>query len=191
MLTDAAMQEILANARSIDAAFRKYNVQMVISSDMLRAKQTWQLLLSASGSAQKAAPCLYARSLREVDFGDFGGKPEDAVIHGHTMSDYRRLTQQFYKSRKLFKYPNGEAVDAISRRCKNVLAMIYSLVNDKPDNAFDDFAVCIVGHNRLFRHLLVHLGYWDADNMFNNKLPHGNIYYAGNYTKLKLGQLCI
>ena len=123
--------------------------------------------------------------LREVDFGDFGGQHESHSIDGSTMDDYRQTMQQccvaihHHGRNRNCMYPNGESLLSIRNRCKGVINSICQINKDN-----DDVNIVIVGHNRLFRHLLVELGEWEPEKMFAEKLPHAKLVKLSNVTSI-------
>jgi broad specificity phosphatase PhoE len=114
--------------------------------------------------------------LAEVNFGKFGGTPESTEIDGKTMSDYRNLIM----ANADWSYPGGESKEQVEERVQQIIETLSMC--DK--HRFG--CVILVGHNRIFRHLLVALGQVSIDRMFDNKLPHGNfIDVSSTYEKYK------
>lgn len=179
-LAESAYSELDANLSHILECFAKYNVSDIYVSSMLRAKQTINYLDSKSSDIASIKHTVL-HDLHEVNFGAFGGQPEDTVIQDKTMSFYRNATKQMFAFDDYFSYPDGESSIDIRQRCLNVVANV-----DKRADYDTDYGIVLVGHNRLFRHLLVELGHWQADKMFDMKLPHGDIYYVGDYSELAI-----
>lgn len=170
-LTESALTELSDSMYDI---CRKLNGTAIICSTMLRAKQTAAEISKSLTYASKDHTILFTTDLNEVNFGDFGSKKEGFEINGLTMKDYRNLmvTEHLNLLRKrpwTTKYPNGEAFGQIIERCKNIIKRIELCKTQGYDT------VILVGHNRLFRHLLVLLGYWNPSNMFDCKLPHSKL----------------
>lgn len=114
--------------------------------------------------------------LAEVNFGLFGGTPESNVIDGKTMADYRDLI----RSGADWSYPDGDSKEQITEHVQQIIETLYTC--DK--HRFG--CVVLVGHNRIFRHLLVALGQVKQSNMFDAKLPHGKfIDISNSYEKYK------
>lgn len=112
----------------------------------------------------------FTKLLNEVDFGDFCNKPDDIVIRGLSMQDYRDKTVQYYLGNlDDIRYPNGESLHDIAIRCNKIIQMIQGC------RLFGADKVLLVGHNRIFRHIAVQLNLIRATKMFDQKFPHGSI----------------
>lgn len=170
--TDEAMQELRVNAREFVKTLSKKVV--LLCSPMLRAKETAEEIMHACIKHHSCLQYEVIDALQEVDFGDFGGKPDTEEVNGLTMTDYRKATAKYYRQGDSFKFPNGESSDDISKRVSTV---IYDTVRDRfiCNPAYDDYDVILVGHNRFFRHVLAELGMTKPDMMFAAKLPHAQL----------------
>lgn len=149
----------------------------IICSTMFRAKQTAAELTKALTLAGKSTVTSFSDSLKEVNFGDFGGKPDEASILGETMRDYRRKTSSAYAGLiDDFRYPNGESLIEIRARIFRFLFTLMYRIDEMRSLAQNaNIAYVIVGHNRLFRHILAELDHTYAANMFASKLPHSEL----------------
>lgn len=146
---------------------------LILCADTLRAQQTCERLIAETGDCGKIIAVAKMQDLNEVDFGDFRGMPDDAMIAGHTMEDYRKRTIEYFSGNiENFMYPNGEQAMFITARCNRVIKEIRKFAKSK---AFDE--IILLGHNRLFRHLAVMLGLIPVSNMFDHKFPHGKVQY--------------
>jgi broad specificity phosphatase PhoE len=127
----------------------------ILCSPMLRAKQTVAPLISVLSAQSANVQMSILNELSEVNFGDFGGQKEGFAIEGKTMQDYRDATQMWYANDQYFQYPNGESITDIVTRCRTILT---TLAYYSDMIGMSDHDIVVVGHNRLFRHLLVELG---------------------------------
>lgn len=175
-LTNAAIAKLHLDAPEMLASIASNNITGVICSPMLRAKQTLAELLGFSTTDGMIRQIDFDDDLHEVDFGQFGGKPETISIDNETMQSMRNSIQKSYCNLQNVKFPDGESVADVCSRCVRLMWHIVKL-SQKHDS------ILLIGHNRFFRHLLVALGHWSAANMFNSKLPHGQLYFVGDYTE--------
>ena len=167
-LTDEALEELDANTNDMLSMLQQRNV-IILCSPMLRAKQTATALVSKLAMHKSCIQFSIMPELSEVDFGDFGDKHEKTAINGIDMTFYRKSTMRYYAEHVDFAFPNGETSNDIHNRCMRVIEVIQHAMQNV------DTDIVIVGHNRLFRHLLVEVGQWQIDDMFKSKLPHAKL----------------
>jgi broad specificity phosphatase PhoE len=165
----------------IEAELIDNNCRFALCSPALRAKRTMFRL--AQSSTTPLVSMSIVDELKEVDFGVFGSTKEDHEDSlGLTMQDCRDLIGEAYKTGCDFSYEQGESIKSVDARCDRVIEVIR-LIEENAKDSCD--AVLIVGHNRMFRHLMVKLGMWERAKMFEEKLPHAQLVYAGEITSTK------
>lgn len=170
-LTGAAKLEMMVKSTEVKSALRD-NVILYVSP-MLRAKETASILvkqLMCENTHINSLSINFVDDIREVDFGKFGGQHEDIVIDGTTMQQYRTLMQQAYYSGIDVQYPNGESFMQICKRANDILQRVRKTAIAQPHAD-----IVIVGHNRIFRHILVQCGVLQPEAMFKSKLPHAEL----------------
>jgi broad specificity phosphatase PhoE len=130
----------------------------IITSNTKRAISTARII-----NASQRYSIVQNDLLNEVDFGIFSSRPEHYKdSHGNDMQYYRKqiMLNEWYS------YDNGDNKMIIDTRIEQLAKLIIiSCIQDKQ--------LVLVGHNRLFRHLLVRLGILQRSEMFDRKLPHG------------------
>lgn len=184
-ITQEAKLEIDQARDEINEMLDCNHCDVALCSTMLRAKRTLQRLLF-----KRNCPILdvhYTQDLDEVNFGVFGSEHDKTFKDsaGKTMQDYRlEIIEQLdkYKLSKNYNcdilptvtYEGGESIADIQKRCKSIVYKLEQLAKEGHE------ACLIVGHNRLFRHLLVELNTWHPKHMFDAKLPHAKLYFAGD-----------
>jgi broad specificity phosphatase PhoE len=148
----------------------------VFTSYQKRACQTAEMVLGAM-AAQGIQPVvtMAIEPLREVDFGKYSDQPEGTIIDGSSMADLRTATMNYYKTGTDFCFPEGEYMSQVSERCKKVIAMLKNFKKVFEEGGVDT-NILVVGHCRLFRHLLVELGQWPIEKMFDNKIHNATLY---------------
>lgn len=144
---------------------------LVLCANSIRAIETLSPLINDANEFGITMLVQHNDDLLEVDFGKFVNQPEDTVINGLTMQDYRDRTVQFYLGNiDDIRYPDGESLNEIALRVRKVIGEIKRYQASK---LFDE--ILIVGHNRLFRHLVVQMGLVKPSEMFNSKFRHGEL----------------
>jgi len=102
-LTGRAQVEALANKLA------DKNIKLIISSDLLRAQQTSEII------AEKIkAEIIYDKDLREVDYGKLNGLY--ALEREDVYPDYRKCYEDYN-----FPFPEGESFKNASERLRTVL----------------------------------------------------------------------
>jgi isoleucyl-tRNA synthetase len=99
-LAEEGRKQVEATAQKIKKEFKK--IDAIYSSDLLRARETAQIL----ADELKVKNVIFEERLREIDFGDFNGKP---------IKEYSGNFKTF-KERFLNPAPNGESLQDVSRR---------------------------------------------------------------------------
>lgn len=171
-ITSEAKREIDDARDELNNELREAGCEVAYTSTMLRAKRTLQRLIFAHDTPINCM--LISAMLDEVDFGVFNSQQESFAYDGKTMDDYRHDIMHAYEVHGNVSYPKGEDLLSIKQRC----GVVIQNLRDLKANGHE--AVLLVGHNRFFRHLLVELGVWTPERMFDNKLPHAKLFYAGD-----------
>lgn len=115
----------------------------------------------------------YLPCMTEIDFGDFCGKPETAIVDNLSMTDFRNATINAYEDEDLaFEYPNGESFVNIEKRVNKAILAIYNIET----SIAEPYDIVLIGHNRWFRHFMVQMGFTQPGNMFDFKFPHGMLF---------------
>ena len=174
-LADEGIMHLTENLQQICEMLGKKQLA-VFTSYQKRACQTAEIVLGAM-AAQGIRPVvtMAIEPLHEVDFGQYADQPEDTVIDGASMADLRIATIDFYKNNNSFSFPEGESMEQVHERCQKVIKMLRSFKRTFEESG-EDTNILVVGHCRLFRHLLVEIGQWKADDMFANKIQNASLY---------------
>jgi len=111
-LTEVGTNQAKAVAREIMSK----NIELIFSSDVLRAKQTAEIIASRLKKKIK-----FDKRLREIDFGIFNSKPIADFI-GHFASRKKRIKE---------KAPQGESYEDILKRIESFLRDIEKKYSNK------------------------------------------------------------
>lgn len=122
-------------AHQLGCWLQKYHphVRHVFCSDLLRAQQTAEIIISC---LSKTIPVTLLESLRERKWGDFEGKP-------------LREVRPEGRSIHAIDPPNGETNEVFHERCLNALHFI-----ETAQKWNDEDEVLVVAHGGTIRHLL-------------------------------------
>lgn len=112
--------------------------------------------------------------LNEVDFGVFKGKPEDWQYFNEAdgeLYDMQRYRQMLIDGKDI-EFPEGEDLLTINTRCRLVIDRVEQIIEDcQPNN------LIIIGSNRFFRHLKMHLTDCTAAEAFKEKFEHAKLLH--------------
>lgn len=95
-------------------------VDAVIASDMIRARETAEILASPLGLPVEVIP-----ALRELDFGDLEGLDDDRIA-----ADFATFRARQARMEEDLRYPGGETIGELSGRVLEVLADIATRDQD-------------------------------------------------------------
>lgn len=101
------------DARSVAAALRGCDFDVVYCSDLLRARQTAETIMNA---LQLSRPMRYSPLLRELDYGCFTNK---TVAETFQIINYKRVPEQ--------RYPGGESFNDLQTRIGQFLSELQSV----------------------------------------------------------------
>jgi isoleucyl-tRNA synthetase len=121
-LTTRGKEQILATMPEV----KKMKIDLIISSDFLRTKETAELVAKELGLSDKEI--IYDKRLREVDFGDFDGQPVDDYYRY-----FKNTLEKFTKG-----CPGGENLVQVKRR------MMQSL--ESLENNYKGKNILIISH---------------------------------------------
>lgn len=141
-LTKAGIKQ----AREIRDRFTKIKFAAIFSSDLLRARQTAQII-----AFQRKLAVITAKAIRERSFGRYEGKTlkqyqeelKEMLEHFDALSD---------KEKFKFVYPHG--IEGIGETVARVITWIREVAVAYPGKN-----VLAVAHGGVLRLLLIHLGY--------------------------------
>jgi alpha-ribazole phosphatase len=104
-------------AENLAMRCKSIGFDMIISSDLLRAEQTAERILSV-------APCDFFTNsaFREIDMGG---------IHTKSWNDYPELYSQWVLHNEDVPYPKGENGENVWHRCKTQLERLIAVQNKK------------------------------------------------------------
>ncbi|MBI4138207.1 MAG: class I tRNA ligase family protein [Candidatus Wildermuthbacteria bacterium] len=98
-----------AQAAKTAKALRKKKIDLIVSSDLLRTKETAEILAKATG-----APVLFEERLREVDAGELNGKSVLSI--SRTWARKEETETEHYLRRFIDPLPGGENWIQVQRR---------------------------------------------------------------------------
>lgn len=146
-LTDAG----LAQGRELGEALRGVRIDAIYSSDLLRARQTAQLIAHATG-----APIVIDERLRELDIGSHEGTTLAALRQRHRefvpwleIAFGGRFPHADFRIPATLRFPDGESVSDMFAR---VLPAFLEIVEQRQDQT-----VVIVAHQWVVQALLCHV----------------------------------
>lgn len=156
-LTTRGKEEVKKTVQSL----KKLKIDLIISSDLLRAKETAGIVAKALD-----VPVLYDHDLREIRFGEYEGKGVEelrAFESGWRDSDY------------LVKgYPGGESLNDVKVRMARFFARTEQLHRDKK--------ILVIGHESPLWVLAAIL----SGNLDVDAFPRGNRLATAQVQKIKL-----
>jgi uncharacterized phosphatase len=139
-------------AKELGEKFRDIHFDLAFSSDLMRAKRTAEIVL-----LDKKMKVLTSELLRERNFGNFEGKP------GEALTAFRDLLQKLTEEERTAHPDNNiETDEAVARR---LVTFIRETAITHPDKT-----ILTTTHGGVMRVLLVHLGYGNDET-----LPYGCI----------------
>ena len=103
-------------ARRVTQKILSENIELIFSSDVLRAKQTAEII-----AEQLKKKVNFDKRLREIDFGTFNSKPIADFI-GHFASKEKRIKE---------KVPRGESYEDTLKRVNNFLEDMEKTYSNK------------------------------------------------------------
>lgn len=146
---------------------------VILCSSALRARQTLNAIMPSLIARGKRISVTFTDKALEVNFGDFAGQRGSHCIDGMSMAHYKKLTTAYYKGHAdAFRFPGGEHIHLIDERVEQIIKFARNAHKIRPFIGSD---IVILGHSRLFRHLLFKLGAVTPDEMFEVKLPHAKL----------------
>lgn len=98
------------DARSVAGALGRRDFEVIYSSDLLRARQTTETIMTA---LQFNCPVIYSRLIRELDYGRF---TEKSVAETFQVLNYKRVQVQ--------RYPDGESFNDLQERVQQFLGQL-------------------------------------------------------------------
>lgn len=141
-LTKTGIQQ----ARAIAKRFQKIKFAAIFSSDLMRARQTAQII-----AFQRKLAVTTARAIRERSFGKYEGKTlrqyqEDLQ---ETLKRFEALSD---KDKPGFEFPHG--IEGIGEMMTRVITWLREI-----SVAYAGKNVLLISHGGVLRLLLIHLGY--------------------------------
>ena len=134
--------------------FNKIKFAKVFSSDLLRAKETAEIIILKKKIAVETT-----KVLRERYFGRFEGK------HWQRDKEYQKLINKFYKLSEEERYKGKPYEDTESN--EELMGRFIPFLREVAV-AYPGKNILVVGHGGMMRAFLTHLGYFKT-------LPHGLI----------------
>jgi isoleucyl-tRNA synthetase len=118
-LTEKGRHQIM----QVSTKLKKQEIDLIFSSDITRAKETATII-----KEHIHAPIIFDERLREINFGDFNGRPYE-VYRDYFGSFKEKMTKQA---------PNGESVNDLRRR-------LFSFIKEI-DEKYEKKTIVIVSH---------------------------------------------
>ena len=136
----------IKQARAIEAKLKKIKFAAIFSSDLMRARQTAQII-----AYQRKLAVTTARAIRERSFGAYEGKTlkqyqedlQETLTRFDALSDNDKFK---------FVYPHG--IESIGGTVARVITWLREI-----SIAYAGKNVLVVSHGGVLRLLLIHLGY--------------------------------
>jgi isoleucyl-tRNA synthetase len=136
-------------AQRVGQKLKKEEIDLIISSDILRTKQTAEIIGKALGIKY-----LVDRKLREINVGVFNGKPETEI--GKYFDPERKFDYaDFYAKRFAQKLPGGENYVDVEKRLLSFLK--------ETENKYQGKNILIVSHQRVLTLLDKIMNGWDFE----------------------------
>ena len=133
-------------AREIEQTFKSVRFAAIFSSDLLRARQTAQIV-----AFQRKLAVITSRAIRERSFGQYEGT--DLAKY---QTDLKKTLQQFEalsdQDKFKFEFPHG--IEGIGATVSRVITWLREI-----SLAYAGKKVLVVAHGGVLRLLLIHLGY--------------------------------
>lgn len=117
---------------------KELHIDVLVTSDLKRAKETASYLVESRGISQFAR-----KELRELNFGEFEGYSMKAIER-----DYPELYSKLQSDFITFKYPKGESLYEMNTR---VIAAIEGLLSE-----YEGKSIALVVHSGVIRCVLAH-----------------------------------
>jgi broad specificity phosphatase PhoE len=155
-LTSKGKEEIKKNSQY----FKKIGIDLIFSSDLLRTKQTAEII-----SKITKISIIFDKRLREIDFGNFNGLSIQKIS-----SYFKSRKEKFTK-----KHPNGENYNEVQKRMLN----FFGEINKKYKNK----NILIVSHGGPL--WLLESGIKKL-NQEETILAYKNMLRTGKYREIKL-----
>lgn len=136
----------IKQARELAGKFKKIKFAAIFSSDLLRARQTAQIV-----AFRKKLAVVTTKALRERSFGE---------LEGRTLADYekelRRTLDEFHalSDAEKFKFNFPRKIEGIGETVSRVITWLREVAVAYPGQN-----VLAVAHGGVLRLILIHLGY--------------------------------
>lgn len=136
----------IKQARELGKRFKAVKFAAIFSSDLLRARQTAQII-----AYQRQLAVVTSRALRERSFGQYEGT--DLAKY---QKDLQGILQQFdvLSDQEKFKFSFPHGIEGIGETVARVITWLREI-----SVAYTSKKVLVVAHGGVLRLLLIHLGY--------------------------------
>ena len=136
----------IRQAREIAAKLKAIRFAAIFSSDLMRARQTAQII-----AYQRKLAVITARAIRERSFGAYEGKTLEQYQEDlkETLDKFEALSD---KNKPRFKFPHG--IEGIGEMMARVITWLREVAVAYPGKN-----VLVISHGGVLRLLLIHLGY--------------------------------
>jgi broad specificity phosphatase PhoE len=171
--SDAELTEVgLAQATELGEALREVDVDAIYTSDLLRARQTSEVIGRATG-----APIAMDRRLREVDIGEHEGTTLARLRERHhefvpwlEIAFGARFPQAGFRIPASLRFPGGESVtDMLDRALPSFLEIARQRQGQ---------TVVLVAHQWLVQALLCHIVAAGVDRYDRFAVPQASLTFA-------------
>jgi alpha-ribazole phosphatase len=150
-------------AQAVAELLSQEEIELVFSSDLLRAVETSRVIAGVHNVTVKIIP-----SLREIDFGEWEGLNFEDI-----QTRYPSLLPKWLKNPFGVRIPGGETADEVRCRVKEAWNYITLI-------AAGEKAAVIVAHGGPLRILLCQLTGIDPTRLWDFKLEHGEAIVLSN-----------
>ncbi len=168
--SDIELNEIgLAQAKAVAERLASFRFEAVYSSDLLRARQTAEIILSARppGPVLQTSPLL-----REVDGGGFEGLTWDEMTEKYPVE-----VHAWTEDRTHYAPPGGENLLQVVERLDKILAQI---IEEQPS---EERSVLVVTHGGAISTLLCRLLGMDLNRLWQWRTDNCSITILDTYPK--------
>ncbi|MCL5795150.1 MAG: histidine phosphatase family protein, partial [Patescibacteria group bacterium] len=134
----------IESAKKVGEKLKKEGVEVLISSDLKRARQTAEIIAQ---KLEKPVEVVELEGLREINAGTLTGKTQEQInLEG---SDFEKEANRLFKEGDIRKinFPGGDSFETASQRVQEALKKIISDHGDKTK-------IAIVAHGNINRVML-------------------------------------
>ena len=146
----------IESAKKVAERLREAHVEILVSSDLKRSKQTAEVIAQELGYPVEI---IELEGLREVHVGELTGKTRDQVRTEGSEAAQRALELFISGDIRKIDFPGGDSYESVCQRVKEVLNRIVREHGDKAK-------IAIIGHGNI-NHIILSLMFPDQIDFVN------------------------